>query len=519
MAHSVGTATDLDLLGPCPITGDAICQCGRKDGDPERGPVEQIFVSEDADGAIAGMSYGFDAASGTSTTSSDGFLLSNGNVDVLSFLGGNDVVQGFAPGEDMLSFDVAGLSLRPENQTVSTAADILALVEASATNPQIDAYICGDGGEADLVFVVRGHDGVEQHSLKLIGVAGIVGVAALVEAGAIVEDHSEAESHGQARGSGSHDHSSSNLVIENDNAFLMAMGEGSRIEIHAADASKESWTQLSQNAFAGDLTLRLTEDTGWEVGDKIAIAPSGQDHTEDEERTIVSISNDGKTVTLDRPLDFNHYGKLETYGAGNDSWQVDMRAEVALLSRNITIQGDADSVLDGYGAHTMVMHGAEQHISGAEFYRVGQEDILGKYPIHWHMLGDASGQYVSNISVHQSYQKGSTIHGTSNVTFADNVIYNHVGHGFLWRMAPKPVTSSRAISFLEPTPRRLASPFQQTGQTSQATGSKTYPIPSSIITLRDRKTLGSLLPPRLKLAHMGCRKVWMLPIMLMTFTL
>ncbi|MEM1264452.1 MAG: SdrD B-like domain-containing protein [Pseudomonadota bacterium] len=224
-----------------------------------------------------------------------------------------------------------------------------------------------------------------------------------------------------------HDHDV--LVIEDNNAFLMAMGEGSRIEIHAADAAKDSWAQLSQNAHAGDSTLHFTEDTGWEVGDQIAIAPSGQDYTEDEERTIVSISPDGRTVTLDRPLEFDHYGELETYTDGDDSWDVDMRAEVALLSRNVTIQGDADSVVDGFGAHTMVMDGAEQHISGAEFYRVGQEDILGRYPIHWHMLGDASGQYVTNVSVHQSYQKGSTIHGTSNILYEDNVIYDHVGHG------------------------------------------------------------------------------------------
>ncbi|MEL6233212.1 MAG: right-handed parallel beta-helix repeat-containing protein, partial [Pseudomonadota bacterium] len=220
------------------------------------------------------------------------------------------------------------------------------------------------------------------------------------------------------------------LVIEDNNAFLMAMGEGSRIEIHAADASKESWTQLSQNARAGDTVLSFTEDTGWEVGDKIAIAASGHDYTEDEERTIIGISSDGKTVTLDKPLEFDHYGVLETYSNGSETWQVDMRAEVALLTRNVTIQGDENSIFDGFGAHTMVMNGAEQHISGAEFFRVGQEDILGRYPIHWHMLGDASGQYVTNVSVHNSYQKGSTVHGTSNILYANNVIFDHVGHGF-----------------------------------------------------------------------------------------
>ena len=29
------------------------------------------------------------------------------------------------------------------------------------------------------------------------------------------------------------------MTVENNNAYLMAMGEGSRIEIHAADAEKD----------------------------------------------------------------------------------------------------------------------------------------------------------------------------------------------------------------------------------------------------------------------------------------
>ncbi|MEM9844972.1 MAG: G8 domain-containing protein, partial [Pseudomonadota bacterium] len=224
------------------------------------------------------------------------------------------------------------------------------------------------------------------------------------------------------------------MVISDNNAYLMAMGAGSRIEIHAADASKESWTELSQTADAGSNQLVLTEDTGWEVGDQIAIASTSDDWTESEEFTVTAVSADGMTVTLDRPLQHTHRGETVTYDNGQTGsdfveWDVEVRAEVALLSRNVTIQGDEDSVEDGFGGHTMIMEGAEQHISGAEFFRMGQEDILGRYPIHWHMLGEATGQYVEDVSVHHSYQKGATIHGTSNIRFEDNVIFDHVGHG------------------------------------------------------------------------------------------
>lgn len=240
------------------------------------------------------------------------------------------------------------------------------------------------------------------------------------------------------------DRNEDDMVIENNNAFLMAMGAGSRIEIHAADRSKESWTQLEMTASAGDTTITVQEHTGWDVGDKIAIASTSNDYTQDEEFSVLAISEDGKTITLGdengnpTALDFTHLGVTQEYDngrAGEDhrAWDVEVRAEVALLSRNITIQGDEDSGEDGFGGHTMIMNGAEQHISGAEFYRMGQEDILGRYPIHWHMLGEgAEGQYVEGVSVHSSYQKGATIHGTSNIRYEDNVIFDHVGHGLFF---------------------------------------------------------------------------------------
>ncbi|MEM7506177.1 MAG: G8 domain-containing protein [Pseudomonadota bacterium] len=241
-------------------------------------------------------------------------------------------------------------------------------------------------------------------------------------------DHDAAGGHGSMNAGGM-------PVIQDNNAFLMAMGAGSRVEIHAADAAKDSWTQLDRSVTEGERSLRLAEATGWEVGDKIAIASTGFQMEEAEERTIVAVSADGRTVTLDRPLENDHYGEIDTYtngltGQDRETWDVDMRAEVALLSRNVTIQGDADSADDGYGGHTMIMMGAEMHIDGAELTRMGQAGELGRYPLHWHMLGDASGQYVTNSSIHQTFNKGMTIHGTQNAWIENNAIYDTVGHTY-----------------------------------------------------------------------------------------
>ena len=67
------------------------------------------------------------------------------------------------------------------------------------------------------------------------------------------------------------------VVISDNNAYLMAMSEGSRIEIHAADREKESWTELSETAEAGSNALKVTEATGWQVGDLIAIASTSDE--------------------------------------------------------------------------------------------------------------------------------------------------------------------------------------------------------------------------------------------------
>lgn len=223
-------------------------------------------------------------------------------------------------------------------------------------------------------------------------------------------------------------------MIQNNDAFLMAMGENSRIEIYAEDAAKESWSQLRQTANAGDNILRLDEATGWEVGDRIAIASSSFNMNEAEEFTVTDVRNGGRDVVLDRALRHRHYGEIETYdngqtGADFQEWEADLRAEVALLSRNVTLTGDENAHIDRFGGHLMVMEGATLEVSGAEFTRMGQEGIVGRYAAHWHLVGDATGQFIENSSFHHTYNKGFTVHGTDNTRLEDNVVYETIGHG------------------------------------------------------------------------------------------
>ena len=68
------------------------------------------------------------------------------------------------------------------------------------------------------------------------------------------------------------------------------------------------------------------------------------------------------------------------------------------------------------------MGGASGRVSGAEFYRMGQTNENGRYPMHLHLLGAAgSASYVSDCSVHESFYRGIVVHGTNGTLVTRNV--------------------------------------------------------------------------------------------------
>ena len=212
--------------------------------------------------------------------------------------------------------------------------------------------------------------------------------------------------------------------------FVGAMG-GSRIELHGAP--KTSWTQLKSNANAGATTIDVMAGNNWQVGDKIVIASSRVNWQEAEERIITGISNlsgGAKRLTV-AGLTYPHKGVTIPYSGNGKSWTADLRAEVGMLTHNIKIQGNAASEGDnGFGAHTMVMMGAKAYVSNTELYRVGQKSEMGRYPFHWHLLAnDGAGQYIESSSVHKSFNRAITIHGTHQTRVENNVCYDHIGHG------------------------------------------------------------------------------------------
>lgn len=183
---------------------------------------------------------------------------------------------------------------------------------------------------------------------------------------------------------------------------------------------EHTWTKLARTAQAGSAQIEVLDASGWRQGDEIVLASTDFNPRQAEKRTIAAI--DGKVITLDRALEFMHFGEI-TFG-------VDERGEVGLLTRNIRIQASDDAESSYFGGHIMAMAGSGVHVSGVELYRMGQNMHLARYPMHWHLVGEGQGQYIQNSAIHDTYSRCVTVHGTNNVRVENNVTFNTVGHCF-----------------------------------------------------------------------------------------
>ena len=200
-----------------------------------------------------------------------------------------------------------------------------------------------------------------------------------------------------------------------DRGIMMLLGT---LNLHGDRTN--SWTKLAATAKAGSSKIKVLNASGWRKGDVIVLASTDFDPHQAEERTIAAIH--GNAITLDKPLKYMHFGEI-TFG-------VDERGEVGMLTRNIKIQSSADSEKTYFGGHIMAMAGSKMYVSGVELYHMGQYMHLARYPIHWHLIGDAEGQYIQNSSIHDTYSRCVTVHGTNDVRVENNVTFNNVGHCF-----------------------------------------------------------------------------------------
>uniref|UniRef100_A0A8C7B5U8 hyaluronoglucosaminidase n=1 Tax=Neovison vison TaxID=452646 RepID=A0A8C7B5U8_NEOVI len=127
---------------------------------------------------------------------------------------------------------------------------------------------------------------------------------------------------------------------------------------------------------------------------------------------------------------------------------VDMRAEVGILTRNVVIRGEVEDSCyagnqcrffdyDTYGGHVMIRKNfTSVHLSYVELKHMGQQQ-LGRYPVHFHLCGDVDykggyrhATFVDGLSIHHSFSRCITVHGTNGLLIKDTIGFDTLGHCF-----------------------------------------------------------------------------------------
>jgi hypothetical protein len=254
---------------------------------------------------------------------------------------------------------------------------------------------------------------------------------------------------------------------------LVIAGTG-RLYIYGNDSRDQGWTTLRSNVDAGDWFLPLTDPIAgqWKANDEIVIASTDFEYADQwqgglgdggvcstadrggheagyvqgEERLIASVDAVNQGINLDptTPLAYKHWGEAFSATFGSVTETIEERAEIANLTRSVVIRGESS-------AYSRSVRGDTTHlghvillkhenaipyceVDWTEFRNLGVEGKLGRYPFHWHMLGDARNgtdrPYLRDSSIHHCVNRFVTVHNSTHVDIERNVGYDTLGAGF-----------------------------------------------------------------------------------------
>ena len=138
------------------------------------------------------------------------------------------------------------------------------------------------------------------------------------------------------------------------------VSEGGNLDLHGRE--KLSWTKLADTLKPSGNKNKIyeiklvDEPIGWEAGDNLVIASTDFDMYQAEEVELLECEFHEfqfSQCLIRADLNFTHYGKIYK--------DVDMRAEVGLLSRNITIYGHVNDEDDSFGGHIKAFYGTSTY--------------------------------------------------------------------------------------------------------------------------------------------------------------
>lgn len=135
--------------------------------------------------------------------------------------------------------------------------------------------------------------------------------------------------------------------------------------------------------------------------------------------TEVSTTSSGDTSLKLDPAPAAVLSETDTPGMG---------VEVALLSRNIKIEGDSSDVFNG--GYLQVFHTPDvpQVIEGVEFTNMGQKGGKNRFALQFLYTRDVNGTSISRNSIRNSFHRCISMDGVSSATIAANVAHNTAGH-------------------------------------------------------------------------------------------
>uniref|UniRef100_A0A3B4Y513 PKHD1 like 1, tandem duplicate 2 n=1 Tax=Seriola lalandi dorsalis TaxID=1841481 RepID=A0A3B4Y513_SERLL len=180
------------------------------------------------------------------------------------------------------------------------------------------------------------------------------------------------------------------------------------------------WTHLAQTATSGAATLTLMKAVTWKSGDEIVIASTGNRWS----RVFFMCFNN--TVKTKAKL----HDKIEACPDGFNTGE---------FATQTCFQGRFGEEVgsDQFGGCIM-FHAPRPNenlaigrLEYVEVFHAGQAFRLGRYPIHWHLMGNIDYKsYVRGCAIHQTYNRAVTIHNTHRLLVERNVIYDIMGGAF-----------------------------------------------------------------------------------------
>lgn len=205
---------------------------------------------------------------------------------------------------------------------------------------------------------------------------------------------------------------------------------GGKVNLNGLPPSTLTWVKL-HNVAGGTannptaLIVSASIQNKWSVGADVLITSHTRDWTDQQVRKIVSIAP-ARTPSGYVQINLNASIRRPTTIVES----VEYAVEVALLSRNILLEGGPDP---SDGGHFWILSTPRviQIIEGIEIKQFGQQGTLGRYPIHYHLSSNAIGSKIVKNSIRKSHQRCIVIHGTDNVLVQENIAYDTLGHCFM----------------------------------------------------------------------------------------